>query len=297
MKAAYIKTTPQSTVNIAKIVTIHYYEFDQSFVFDGEAHDFWEMVYVDRGRLLVRRDDEEVLLSQGEVIFHRPNEFHSIRAYRSAPQFFVISFSCASPAMLYFERYHTVLDKRLIPFIASIISEAEESFVIPKNDPFLKKLTRKKEAAIGGEQLIKTYLEQLLILLIRNATKVGERAVFPSKESMEDHLVREAKRLIRAEIYGSLRVTDLCRTLGYSKSYLSRVFREQTGETIAAYAARKRIDEAKRLIREGNMNFSEISDRLAFDNPQYFSRSFKRLTGMTPTEFRATMDIRRGEVK
>ena len=294
MKVAYIKTTPETTVSISRIVTIHYYEFDKTFVFDGEAHDFWEMVYVDRGQVLVRRDEEEIVLSQGEVIFHRPNEFHSIRALHSAPQFFVISFACTSPAMVYFERYKTVLDKALIPFITSIISEAENTYVIPKNDPFLKRLTRKIEPAIGGEQLIKTYMEQLLIFMIRSITRAGAPTVFPSKESMEDHLVREAKRLIREHMGVGFRVGELCHTLGYSKSYLSRLFREQTGETLAAYAVKKRIDEAKRLIREGQLNFAEISDILGFDNPQYFSRTFKRLVGMTPTEFRATMDIRRG---
>ena len=295
MKAAYIKTAPRTTVNISQIVTIHYYEFDKSFVFDGEAHDFWEMVYVDRGQVLIRRDEEEIILSQGEVIFHKPNEFHSIRALDSAPQFFVISFACTSPAMIYFNRYKTVLDKRLTPFITSIISEAENTYVIPKNDPYLTHLTRKKDPAIGGEQLIKTYMEQLLILLIRNITQAGGPTVFPTKESMEDHLVREARRLISANAGINFRVAHLCRSLGYSKSYLSRLFREQTGETLAAYAMKKRIGEAKRLIREGDMNFAEISDTLGFDNPQYFSRTFKRLTGMTPTEFRATMDIHRTE--
>ena len=127
--------------------------------------------------------------------------------------------------------------------------------------------------------------------MIRSITQSGAPAVFPSKESMEDHLVREAKRLIRENAGSGFRVGELCHELGYSKSYLSRLFREQTGETLAAYAVKKRIEEAKRLIREGQMNFTEISDSLGFDNPQYFSRTFKRLVGMTPTEFRATMDI------
>lgn len=289
MKATYVKTKLQNVINISKIVTIHYYEFDKSFVFDGESHDFWEIVYIDKGRVQIRRDEESLVLSQGEIVFHRPNEFHSIKALDSAPNFFVVSFVCNSPLAVYLEKYHTVLDKTLHGFITSIIKEAENAYKIPKNNPDLKKLIKKETAPIGGEQLIKTYLEQFLILLIRKITKEEESSVFPTKESMENHLICAAKRLLEEKADEPFRVNDLCVALGYSKSYLSRLFHEQTGETIAQFAIRQKIKKAKQLIRETGYNFSQISDMLAFDNPQYFSRVFKRITGMTPTEFKQSL--------
>lgn len=291
MKPTYIKTVLTSIVNISKIVTVHYYEFDKNFVFEGERHDFWEMTYVDRGRVLVCRDGEEITLGQGEIIFHRPMEFHSVRALDSAPNFFVVSFVCNSPAMQYFEKYHAVLDKTLKNFISAIVKEAEQAYIIPKNDTNLKKLTKKSTAPIGGEQLIKTYLEQLLIFLIRGITKTGEISVFPTKESMESHLVTSIKGLIAENIEHNLRVDEICARIGYSKSYLSSLFREQTGTTITGYSTRIKIDAAKRMIREDRLNFAQISDKLSFDNPQYFSRVFKRVTGMSPTEFRRSLDL------
>ena len=292
MKATYVKTSLKSIVSISKIVTIHYYEFDSSFVFEGESHDFWEMVYVDGGRVRVRSGEEECELTQGDVIFHAPNEFHSIRALDSSPNFFVISFVCPSPSMDCLVGYRTTLDKNLKAFISSIIKEAENSFVIPKNDPKLRKLTKKKDAALGGEQLIKNYLEELLILLMRGIAKHGTASLFPSKESMENHLVTAVKSYIEENVYENPRLTDICRALGYSKSYLSKLFREQTGESIAGYVIKNKIKKAKQLIREGDMNFSEISDKLAFDNPQYFSRVFKRETSMTPSEFMRSLSFK-----
>jgi len=291
MKATYVKTQLQNVINVSKIVTVHYYEFDKNFVFNGETHDFWEMVYIDKGRVQVRNDEEELILSQGEIIFHRPNEFHSIKALNSAPNFFVVSFVCNSPLTVYLEKYHTVLNKTLHGFISSIIKEAENTYVIPKNDPALKKLIKKETAPIGGEQLIKIYLEQFLIFLIRNIVKCEQPNLFPSKESMETHLVSSAKQLVSQKSEESFRVSDLCRALGYSKSYLSKLFHEQTGETIANYAIKLKITRAKQLIREKNYNFAQISDKLAFDNPQYFSRVFKRITGMTPTEFKLSLNF------
>lgn len=296
MKATYVKTKPESVINVSKIVILHYYEFGKDFKFAGEKHDFWELVYVDKGRVAVTSDAEEIALGQGELIFHCPNEFHSIRALDSSPNFFVISFVCDSPAMQYFEKYHTSLDNTLKPFISSIVKESERTYEIFKNDPSLKKLVKKESAPLGGEQLIKTYLEQLLIFLTRRITKKGEIGVFPTKETMENHLVTAIKELLEKKAEESLRVSDICLALGYSKSYLSKIFREQTGETIAHHALSVKIDRARQMIRETEMNFSQISDALSFDNPQYFSRVFKRMTGMTPTEFKQSLHFtERGE--
>lgn len=292
MKATYVKTQLKNVITVSRIVTVHYYEFDKSFVFNGESHDFWEMVYIDKGRVSIYRDDEELVLSQGEIVFHRPNEFHSIRALDSAPNFFVISFECRSPLISYLEKHRAMLDKTMHGFIGSIISEAERTYKIPKNDPSLRRLVRKQGAPIGGEQLIKTYLEQFLILLVRDIAGQGEPHLFPSKESMETHLVSKVKGILAERADRPLQVGALCAELGYSKSYLSRLFREQTGQTLGGYATGQRIGRAKQLIREGVYNFAEISDLLSFENPQYFSRVFKRVTGMSPTEYKLSVKAR-----
>ena len=289
MKAVYVKTTPKCIVNISKIVTILYYEFDRSFVFKGEAHDFWEMVYVDKGQVLVQRDEEEIALSQGEVIFHRPNEFHAIRALDSAPNFFVISFVCESGVMKHLEKYRAVLNKTLRTFISSILKEAGDTYDIPKNNTAFRKLKKRENAPIGGEQLIKTYLEQLLIFLVRGILQEENAGFFFSRESMDNHFVVAIKAWVKEQVEAPFRMESLCASLGYSKGYLSRIFREQTGETIGAYFTAQKIRRAKDLIREGHLNFAQISDRLSFENSRYFSRVFKRITGMTPTEFKCSL--------
>ena len=53
MKATYIKTTLPSIINVSKIVTIHYYEFDKNFKYGPESHDFWELVYVDKESIIL----------------------------------------------------------------------------------------------------------------------------------------------------------------------------------------------------------------------------------------------------
>ena len=250
------------------------------------------MVYIDKGSVEIGRDQENLRLSQGEIIFHRPNEFHSIKAFDSAPNFLVLTFVCNSQLMMYLEKYHTTLNKTLHGFISSIIKEAENTYIIPKNAPMLKKLIKKENSSLGGEQMIKTYLEQFLIFLIRSIIKNEKPSVFPTKESMESHLITLSKSFLEEKADSPFRVNDLCSALGYSKSYLSKLFNEQLGETIASYAMKIKIKKAKQFIRENNYSFAQISDKLSFDNPQYFSRVFKRITGMTPTEFKSSLDFK-----
>ena len=289
MRPIYIKTKPESIVNVTRIITVHYYEFDKSFVFGGESHDFWEMVYVDKGRILVKSGEEEVALGQGEIIFHAPDEFHSVKALDSSPNFFVISFECDSAVMQSFVKLRATLSRELRPFISSIISEAERTYVIPKNDTELCGLVKKESAALGGEQLVKTYLEQLLIMLLRSVSVETSASLFPSKESLENHIVKSVKEYIEEHAHEVLRLEDICTKFGYGKTYLCRLFREQTGNSIGKYAIERKIHLAKAMIRERELNFSEIAEALAFDNQQYFARVFKRTTGMSPTEFKNSL--------
>ena len=64
----------QKSISIDSLSSIHYFEFDDNFVDKIEAHEPWEMIYVDRGMCDVVADDEIIRLSQGEMYFHKPYE-------------------------------------------------------------------------------------------------------------------------------------------------------------------------------------------------------------------------------
>ena len=93
----------RSVINITKLITVLSYELSPNFYTEGETHNFWEMVYVDRGKIYCHADDEVKLLKKGEIIFHQPNEFHSLKCdgVQSA-SVFIITFDCKSSAMNFF---------------------------------------------------------------------------------------------------------------------------------------------------------------------------------------------------
>ena len=81
-------------------------------------------------------------------------------------------------------------------------------------------------------------------------------------------------------------VTFMAERLNFSSRYLSDVLKQETGKTALELIHLYIINEAKNLLKEGRMNISEISYSLGFENPTYFSRLFKKESGVSPNYFR-----------
>ncbi len=280
---SYIIKPIRKIIDVKSIVTILYYELSKDFDYAGESHDFWEMVYVDKGEIVATSDGVRHIVPQGSAIFHKPNEFHRLAANGTiAPNVFIITFVCTSRDMQFFNEKITEIPTKLRSYIADIIDERH----IIRSDPPGTDTVNGRAVGIASEQMVKLYLEQFLILLLR-----GEEAAKPGRfsaerEDWDNQLVNDMIHYLQEHIYQELSVSDLCRRFCYSKTQLSKVFKEATGSTIMDYYTRLKIKEAKYMIREGNLNFSQIAVQLSFDNPQYFSRTFKRIAGMTPKEYK-----------
>ena len=285
MKLNYAKHKIANLISINKIVTVFFHEFGKGFNFEGESHNFWEMVYVDSGAVEISANGKVHTLKAGEIAFHKPNEFHTIKTdSEHTANVFVISFVCSSVAMSYFKGKVLSVPAKLKKQITSILNEIEQSFVLMSNGDM--HLEIKDAAPIGGQQMVRTYLEQFLIMLIRDAQENKTAHFFPNKESMENHLISQMIHSIEDNLYSTLSVEELCTEMNYSRAYLSKIFKATTGFTILEYILNRKIIQAKKLIKENDYNFSQISDMLSFDNPHYFTRVFKRIAGMTPSEYK-----------
>ncbi|MDT8715102.1 response regulator [Clostridium sp. 19966] len=84
----------------------------------------------------------------------------------------------------------------------------------------------------------------------------------------------------------SLSLTDIAENINVHKVYLCRIFKEETGNNVTQYILKCRIEKSKKLILSTNYKLYEISDKLGFNSPQQFSILFKKITGITPNQFR-----------
>ncbi len=287
-RVKYFRHKIDNLLVVSKIVTVHYFEFDRHFASEGEAHDFWELVYVESGELCCEAGEESVTLRAGEAMFHRPGEFHRHSSGSRAPSVAIVSFECRSEGMRFFEGRRMSLPRECSRQVFEILAEASATFDIPVSDPLTKKMELLADPSLGGTQMIKNRLEMLLILLLRRETsRKGTGDLFLRDEAPGGLLADAIVEKMRAHLYEGLSVEELCEGIAYSRSYIFRAFRLATGQTIASYYNRLKIAEAKRLIREKSLSLAEISDLLSFDSPNYFGKTFKRFTGVTPRAYRA----------
>lgn len=288
MEIKYYKHKLEKLLVVDEVVTIHYFEFDKDYTNKGESHDFWELVYAEKESVTATRDGETVIIEQGEMLFHKPNEFHSLSANgSSAPNVFIMSFVCKSRAMRFFENKKIKLDKSLVKFIYFIIEESKMTFNLPYSDPALKKMEFLPRPALGGQQLMENFLEILLISIMRRETeKDNPDVVFLPEEEFDGRISQSVIKVLNERVNDKLCVQDICDRLNYNKSYIFRQFKKDTGSTIMVYFTKLKIEKAKKLLRETKMNITQIADSLSFDTPNYFTKTFKKVTGVSPLKYK-----------
>jgi len=115
---------------------------------------------------------------------------------------------------------------------------------------------------------------------------------FPEKTSDESkdtaHLILMTKSFIEAHYQEPLSLEQLASHFYISPSYLSRVFKRETGENISTFIQTIRIEQAKTLLKTTSLKSYEIADRVGIQDPVYFSRIFKKITGCKPKDYRNT---------
>ncbi|MFK7692229.1 helix-turn-helix domain-containing protein [Paenibacillus sp. HJGM_3] len=290
-----VRTRLTPAIVIHKLITMYYFEFGKDFVFNGEKHDFWEFLYVDKGEIEYVADEERYTLKQGSIIFHKPNEFHRFSAFHgTAPSVIVMTFDCRSKAMKQFENQVIVLNDEERNWLALIVEEGMQAFTFPFTYP----LKRRPDAPIGSEQLVQSYLNVFLIRLLRRSEfrplRLNHAPDLSSaaKEKSSQKLVRNVLHYMEARIRESISLNELSEALHIAKTRLKDEFKKETGHTIMETFMRIKIERARMLIREDNSNFTEISRHLGFSSVHYFSKVFKRETGSTPTEYARTVKAR-----
>ncbi len=265
-----------ATLQIEKLSSIYYYDFTKDFVFNGERHNYWEFVYVDSGEIIASAEDTDFFLKQGEIIFHKPNEFHKLRCNGiNAPNVVVITFHSHSPSLSFFKNKHMKVPDEY-RWIMSKIIEEDKNF-------FIKNTIQPKESPVfAAEQLIKNYLEIFLLYLMRENSS---HVFFSEKNISENRIVCSIINIMEDQLFSQIDIPYLCQKLGYSKTYLCTLFKKHTNTSIMGYYMQMKIKKAKQLLREKNHNITEISEMLDFNNSHYFSHVFSKYAGMSPRNY------------
>ena len=280
-------------IEIEGFHTIYYFEFDKYFSHVPEKHDFWEMIYVDAGEIDAITDGLGETVSEGQVLFHKPNELHAhISNGKVANNMLIISFTSKSPAMYFFDQKLFTLDEAQKKLLSLFMNEAKVALGEISGDYSNKNPIDFSRSPFGSVQLLECYFIEFLLVLKRSngesvsKVKKTESTLEQGQSSISELMIY----YLEAHIYENVTLKDLCQKFYMGKTQLCKTFSNHVGKGPIEYFLELKINEAKRLLIEGKNSVSKISDLLGYSSIHAFSRSFKNAVGTAPSEYRKTIN-------
>ncbi|CAM3901404.1 AraC family transcriptional regulator [Cohnella lubricantis] len=115
------------------------------------------------------------------------------------------------------------------------------------------------------------------------------RRIREIREEQTSTVIDRAKQYIRQHYSEELSLEEAAESVHLNPFYFSKVFKQHVGETFIDYLTGLRIDRAKQLIEEEDLSLKEVSYQVGYKDPNYFSRVFKKVTGVAPSEYRSQL--------
>lgn len=255
-------------LHVDGIYTFFYQEKEQGFLFPGESHPMPELAYVDQGELHSVVDGQDLLLKQGDLVIYGPHQWHMQYAdIGVAPRFVTISFDMGGV--------------ELTPLLGRKFTAS------PSIATLLRSMLREQEKMDAlSTDIIVAQLTLLLLNLLREAEKPsGVKVKNANVVQNENEIIRRSQQYVAEHIREKLSVPLIAGAVGVSPSYLTVLFHRNLQISPGEYIRRIKLQESKQMIRENNLNFTQIASVLQYSTVHHFSRQFKDKFGITPTEY------------
>ena len=222
---------------------------------------------MDQGELHTVADGQDILLKQGEIAFKGPNQWHMDYADMGvAPRYVTITFDLEGVDITPLLNRKFSAPQSAVNLIQQMLREQE------RMDPY-------------SQDMILAHLTALVLTILRHANAPEAKLRASNSVHSENEIIRRAQQYISGHIREKLSVPLVARMVDVSPSYLTALFHKNLQISPGEYIRRIKLQESKQMIREDNLNFTEIAAALQYSTVHHFSRQFKEKFGITPTEY------------
>ncbi|WP_019639607.1 helix-turn-helix transcriptional regulator [Paenibacillus fonticola] len=243
-------------------------------------HPFFELYYLLNGERVYFMNDNVFTVKKGDLMIIKPHDLHST----------------ASSDKLTFERILISFSKSFIEqgdaSVAKILDHGASRLMrIPlKYQPEIERLLHAMLEECKAEQphytsLVRSYMNELLILLYRIQTTLQSLASHEYEHPMHQK-ISEIAQHIKSNYQEKLTLEQVAKQFYISPSYLSRIFTKLTGFHFREYIQVVRIREAQKMLLNSRESVQMISERAGFEHIAHFNKTFKKVSGTTPLQYR-----------
>ncbi|HBF39871.1 MAG TPA: AraC family transcriptional regulator [Firmicutes bacterium] len=233
-----------------------------------------ELILVTGGKGSITLERKKYPIKGGMLLYIGPDVLHSMKIDVEGPGcFFSVHFSFV---LVSFNDGSWAINDRVQRVPLQPVQALQDSYSI--QDAF-KKLTDSWNAKLPGYEFVaRTLLEGLLIAIYQNTQRQNQNYGASLK-------VEKIIDFMHENINSKITLTELSELTQLSPTYLSRAFKEATEYSVIEYFNKMKIDKAKELLIEGGKKVKEVAGALGFSDEFYFSRIFKKIEGVSPSEF------------
>ena len=263
-------TPIRSSIQVNQILGDYFVVRGPHYVFPGETHQFWEITYVDTGKLFTRIDDREFVVGAHQMLLYAPNQHHSQ---------YTADFTCS---------YLTVVFDMDIQKENAELLKNKVFDVSQKEADLLSNFNKLKNTdSIFSADLSTSLIQLFIVSILAGESKKNScnhiNTIMQTK--YQNELLGEIALYIQENIYTPITVKDICYKYAISRSLLQGLFKNNLGITPKQYITDLKFFKAKQMIKESSYSISEIARICGFSSIHYFSRDFKKRYGFTPTEY------------
>lgn len=278
----YLRHKIANLIVIDEICALEYRNYNGEYSKEVDAHNFWEVCYIEDGKLDCIVNGKEITLNSQDIFFIPPNVPHKYDQSEKTKAF-CICFECLSPYLkpLGLQKLKTSFEQRNA--ILNLEREGKNSFTNNKAE----QLVRLPQQKLGCMQMLIIQLEYLILLALRQLIEAqNSPLVVLEGDNFYDFLIEQIKQFCHENAKKKLSLSAVCSNIGYSKSFTCKLFKDITGESIFTYFNKLKIEEAKKLLINTSYSATQISDILEYSDSKYFNTSFRKIVGISPLQYR-----------
>jgi len=267
-----------SQEDVVKIISIHQDDVEL------HEHKFLEMVYIINGKGYHTVNGEEKLVKKGDFFIINYGEYHGYKPIKNQP-FDLINIlfkpQLIDKSLKDCRRFSDLINHYLIRVNSASLSQNPTGVIYrDKSGDILDIILKMKEQydkkELGYIELIRCYLIEIIINTIR-------------KISTKKDGVSDVSNYIRAAVdenyMNQITLREISKKLNFSLPYLSKKFKNDTGQSFIGYLQCKRMEEAGRLLSNTEKKVGEIAELVGYFDIKFFTDVFKKHWGMTPRAF------------
>ena len=237
-----------------------------------------EITYVLSGKAKVISDDCCEDISAGQIHFVKKGSVHKFEVYPDDDfRYICIGYTTDKKEKFMEDFYNLVKLKK---------------YFVTDDDSTVKKLSslmvdESYDWDEYSETMISQYLSQIVVNLSSILSGKSKRLTAKNNEiSMASSTIYKILRFVDREYLNIESVKDISESLSYSEYYISHLFSEKMGVTVKEYITRKKVSHACELLKTSPLGIEEISEHLNFSSSHSFRRAFKKITGVSPREYK-----------